>query len=56
MTKYEFFRDMLDLTELYADDCEMFHITADKLMCDLLIQLGYGDGVKVFFDAHKWYS
>lgn len=56
MTKDEFFKDMIDLSELYAYDCEMFHITADKLMCDLLIKLGYGDGINVFLDADKWYS
>lgn len=32
------------------------HIHADNLMCYLLRQLGYGDGVDIFEDADKWYS
>ena len=55
MTKEEFYRKMLALEETYADN-ELFHIKADELMCKLLIELGYGQGVEVFLDAPKWYS
>jgi len=37
-------------------DTECAHYEMDKAMCDLLEQLGYGDGVQVFRDAHKWYA
>lgn len=56
MTKEEFYHKMLALKERYADDEEIFHGEADDLMCDLLIELGYGQGVKVFLDTPKWYS
>ena len=56
MTKEEFYHEMLAIEEIYADDPEMFHIVADKLLCDLLIKLGYGQGVEVFLDADRWYS
>lgn len=29
---------------------------ADKLMCDVLTQLGYGEGVEIFKNAPKWYA
>ena len=59
MTKEEFYHEMLALEETYAvalDDKELFHTKADELMCKLLIELGYGQGVEVFLDTPKWYS
>lgn len=32
------------------------HIEMDKLMCELLTKLGYGDGVKEFKKTERWYS
>lgn len=32
------------------------HIEADELMCVLLRELGYGDGVKEFEKMERWYS
>lgn len=41
----------------YKDDnAEEKHIKADKLMCNLLCKLGYGDGVAVFEFNEKWYA
>lgn len=37
-------------------DQERAHIEADELMCDLLSELGYSEGVEVFKDMYKWYS
>ena len=37
-------------------DLESAHSDADELMCEVLRQLGYGDGVKVFELADKWYA
>ena len=59
MTKEEFYHKMLAIEEEFIDkrdDKEDFHYYADKLMCDLLIELGYGQGVEVFLDAPKWYA
>ena len=35
---------------------EYNHIDADDVICDLLTELGYGDGVKEFKKMDKWYS
>ena len=59
MTKEEFYHKMLAIEETYAcalDDKEGFHTEADKLMCNLLIELGYDQGVEVFLDTPKWYA
>ena len=34
---------------------ECNHIDMDNLMCTLLTDLGYGEGVRVFYDADEWY-
>lgn len=38
------------------DDTEMAHILADELMCKLLRELGYNEGVEIFEKMGKWYS
>lgn len=38
------------------DNTEMAHILADELMCKLLRELGYGEGVDIFEKMDKWYS
>lgn len=35
---------------------EVAHILADELMCKLLRELGYGEGVDIFEKMDKWYS
>lgn len=45
--------------EIYHEDCydeEDQHKDADKLMCNVLRSLGYGDGVDIFEKMHKWYA
>ena len=32
------------------------HINVAALMCDVLRQLGYKDGIEVLENAEKWYS
>lgn len=54
MTPEEFKNRMLEISDNY--DEEMAHIYADGLMCDLLRELGYGEGVDVFEDMPKWYA
>ena len=59
MTQQEFYYEMAKLKEEYIDekyDKESFHMEADKLMCDLLVELGYGDGVQLFQKTPKWYT
>lgn len=38
------------------DDPEQGHVDADDLMCEVLRQLGYGDGVTVYVAMTKWYA
>lgn len=59
MTKEEFYLKMLALKQLKEAgeiSTEDVHIDADGLMCKLLTELGYGDGVEVFYNLPKWYS
>ena len=37
-------------------DIEGAHSEADDLMCQLLEELGYEEGVKIFKNAEKWYA
>lgn len=37
-------------------DEEGRHSTLDRMLCDLLTSLGYGEGVKLYDDADKWYA
>ena len=53
ITPKEFEAEMREITK---DDPETAHINADDLMLNLLTQLGYGDGVKIFENMERWYS
>ena len=37
-------------------DTEVAHYEADILMCELLTELGYSEGIEVFDNALKWYA
>lgn len=50
----EFANEMRCLDEM--NDPEIGHYKADKLMCELLTKLGYGEGVKIFEGMGKWYA
>jgi len=51
------FKEKMQELDLTADgDCEIFHGKADELMCEMLIDLGYGEGVQIFTSADKWYA
>ena len=42
-----------DTLYLDKEDC---HDAMDGLMCKVLTQLGYGEGVDIFNDTPKWYA
>ena len=51
--------DMLDHREDFSGwyiDEETTHIMVDELMCDILRELGYGEGVDIFEKMPKWYA
>lgn len=53
-TPEQFARDM----QIAADqgDQEYSHVIMDGLMVDMLLQLGYGEGAKIFKETGKWYA
>ena len=53
MTPKEFRDRMEELSHL---DTERRHIEMDNCMCDLLTELGYGEGVEIFNSVTLWYS
>lgn len=56
MTPKEFKKRMEEIAHEYGDDDEIAHIKADELLCEVLIDLGYGAGVEIFEKLGKWYS
>lgn len=55
MSPQDFYLRMLSI-ENDEDSPEIRHIDADKLICNLLKELGYEDGVRIFEGWEKWYS
>ena len=53
MTPQEFKEKM---KELESYDTEYRHIKADELMCQLLISLGYEEGIEIYSNFLMWYS
>ena len=50
-------REFLKRMEALAhEDTEGRHYEADKLMTEILEQLGYVDGVKLFWSWTKWWA
>ena len=56
ITPEEFAKRMQEIHDRYLDDEEVVHSEMDDLMCELLRQLGYGEGIDIFDNTHKWYA
>lgn len=54
LTPEEFKEAMIECKS--DDDNEMAHINMDRIMVDLLEDLGYGAGITVFDEQPKWYT
>jgi len=54
MDTQEFEKRMREIAKVKCSEDR--HIMADSLLCDVLIQLGYGDGVEVYENIDKCYS
>lgn len=54
----EFKKCMADIVENRKDliGVEDTHVFMDHLMCEVLRELGYGEGVDVFVNTEKWYA
>ena len=61
MTPTEFLEALKEIDKMAKrprgyDDLEQFHSDADDLMCEILRNLGYGDGVDFFENHERWYA
>jgi len=54
MTREEALKALVALQK--DDDIEMEHVEADRVLCQLLVTLGYGDVVTEFNRITKWYA
>ena len=55
MNTKEFYENMRLIKEKYKNDPEVLHLEMDNLMCTLLKDLGYGDGIEVFNSCEIFY-
>lgn len=56
MTPQEFADRMRAIFSEHAKDKEAAHSVADDLLCEVLREFGYAEGVEVFEEAEKWYA
>lgn len=59
MTPDEFAAKMQEAYKIHYEenaDNEVVHIVMDGIMCDLLRQLGYGEGIDIFNNTPMWYA
>jgi hypothetical protein len=59
MTPEEFAANMREACQYHYvenNDQEDVHITMDGIMCNLLRDLGYGEGIDIFESTPKWYA
>jgi hypothetical protein len=55
MTPEQFKQEMQNIVD--EDECiEETHRLMDYLLCDVLENLGYSEGVQIFKQTYKWYS
>lgn len=56
MTPAEFATAMKAIPTEYRGDPEVAHMMADDLLCQVLISLGYAEGVMAYTAMDKWYA
>jgi hypothetical protein len=58
MSPEEFKKRMNNLVESHQKRLGLkgIHIFMDELMCEVLRELGYGEGVDIFMNTEKWYE
>ena len=55
-TPEQFKEEMQKIRNDFRGDREEIHIRMDNALCRVLVELGYGKGVKIFNDQDKWYA
>lgn len=56
MTRDEFTERMKIIADNAETDPEMYHYAADELLCEVLRDFGYDEGVDIFDQMTKWYA
>lgn len=58
LKKEKFIKEQNDKLRELADyaDTEVAHSEADKILCDILIELGYEETVHLWDKIEKWYA
>lgn len=56
MTPEEFAEKMRQISVKYFDNAEAAHGYGDDLLCEMLIELGYEKGIKIWINLERWYS
>lgn len=56
MTPEEFANKMRNIIVELGEDRDYLHRAMDRCMCDLLRELGYGEGIDIFDNQPKWYA
>ena len=56
MTPEEFKEKMQAIADRGDTDPEINHVDADRLLCEVLESLGFGDGVAIFHGIMRWYA
>jgi hypothetical protein len=54
MTPEEFAERMQKLSDFGERDPERAHRDADDLLCEVLEQLGYGQGIEIYAQMTRW--
>jgi hypothetical protein len=54
--KAKYITDMSTIADYSDEDREMAHIYADRLLCDILIEIGLSEVAEEFDRCKKWYS
>ena len=56
ITPIEFADKMKEIRKENVYDLELRHVLMDELMCEVLGQFGYDEGVYIFEESDKWYA
>ena len=56
MSPAEFVKALRAVAVECRGDTENLHCEADDLLCRVLTELGYGEGVEIFKKLDKWYA
>ena len=55
-TPEEFAAQMQEIRDTIGGDEEVAHAKMDDLMAKVLVELGYRDGIAIFYKQGKWYA